>query len=494
MKVKKLFGTAALTVGLLALASCGGTNEPKDSSTTPTGSESSKPTTTPTTTGGSSEVKTITLVTSAGDDLQKILNAAKAEFEAENKNFKVNIVTATGYDAIKSKVTSDLVAGQQPSMAYCYGDHVASYLSTGKVLALDDYINNSQYGLDLNDLLYTDEMAVFGDGKKYTLPMSKSTDALYFNSSVITPELLATLDIDFNNPAKWTWNKMWQLCAKLKEMYPKSTPLGYDSEANWVITYLEALGARDGKKYYTDASQEDEDKILFNNAKTKEIFATANEKYEAGLLTTKGTYGSYTSGLFTQYKSTTAAKDYAGSFMSIGSTGGASHQLPAEDDQTHLRPFTVGLAPMPSVDGTAKTVKQISQGPSLVLFDQGDKDLALGTWLFAKKLLSADVQAAYAAKSGGYSPVSKKALTTLTASLDTTDPAQKLNKDCLDLMNKLYSEHSLYVSDCFDASAVAREEIGKALINVLKATNKSNIEKTISNAITGAYLEVVDKL
>ena len=86
MKVKKLFGTAALTVGLLALASCGGTNEPKDSSTNPTGSES-KPTTP--ITGGSSEVKTITLVTSAGDDLQKIFNAAKAGFEAENKNFNV---------------------------------------------------------------------------------------------------------------------------------------------------------------------------------------------------------------------------------------------------------------------------------------------------------------------------------------------------------------------------------------------------------------------
>jgi hypothetical protein len=287
---------------------------------------------------------------------------------------------------------------------------------------------------------------------------------------------------------------MWKLCRKLKEKYPKSTPLGYDSEANWFISYLEEKGTIDGKKYYTDANGVGEEKILFNNDVSKAFLTDVSARYDEGLVTTKGAYGSYTSGLFGKYVSTTPAADYDGSFMSIGSTGGASHQLPAEDDQTHLRPFTVGLAPMPSVDGTANTVKQISQGPSLVLFDQGDKDLALGTWLFAKKLLSADVQAAYAAKSGGYSPVSKKALTTLTASLDTTDPAQKLNKDCLDLMNKLYSEHSLYVSDCFNASAVAREEIGKALINVLKATDKSNIDKVISNAITGAYKEVADKL
>jgi predicted metalloendopeptidase len=81
MKIRKIYGAAALTVGLAALASCGGTNvqtsaDPYADYVVPS-LESVEP---------SGETKTITFLTTAGDDLIKVLESAKAKFEEECNN------------------------------------------------------------------------------------------------------------------------------------------------------------------------------------------------------------------------------------------------------------------------------------------------------------------------------------------------------------------------------------------------------------------------
>ncbi|MCR5786677.1 MAG: hypothetical protein K6G28_03180 [Acholeplasmatales bacterium] len=461
MKTKKLFGAAAITVAAAAvLASCNG-NKGND--------------------------KAVVFLTTAGDNLKTVLDDAKAKFEKENDGWTVDIQTGYSYDSLKTKVTSDLTAGGQPSLAYCYGDHVASYLKTGKVLDFNTFINGAD-GLteeDKTDLAaYYDEGTVFGDSsKRYTMPMSKSTDAVYYNKSVITDELLAKLDIDFSNPAKWTWAKMWTLCSELKKLYPNSIPLGYDSEANWVISYLEAAGALNNTKLYTDGTQSGKDKIVFNNDSTKAMFGECWDKFADGLFTTKGVSGSYTSSLFTQYKKTSTAADYKGSFISIGSTGGASHQMPEKDE------FEVGLVRTPSIDGTEKSLKMISQGPSLVMFDQGSQERANMTWKFAKILLSTEVQTAYAKASGGYSPVRKSAIDAVLADLDLTTASGRVNKLCLDVMAQ--AKGNFYTSDCFDGSSTARTEIGNALITLLKAQAKPGADK--ASNINSAIKQALDE-
>ena len=67
----------------------------------------------------------------------------------------------------------------------------------------------------------------FGDGNYYTLPFLRSTEVLYYNETFFT---------EHNLTVPQTWEDLWTTCAKIKEIDPKCTPLGYDSEANFFIT------------------------------------------------------------------------------------------------------------------------------------------------------------------------------------------------------------------------------------------------------------------
>lgn len=477
MKTKKFIaGAALLSLGVVALASCG-----ENSSST-------------------NDSHTIRLYTTAGDTLKAVLDQAKQVYEADesNEGWTVEITNGYGYSDLNTKVTSDLVAGNQPTLAYCYGDHVAGYLKTNKVVDFNKFIENDQDFKDnyVSKLItkYYDEGTVFGDSsKRYTMPLAKSTDAVYINKTVVEP-ILKELNIDVNDPQSWTWDALWKVCAKLKEIYPASTPLGYDSESNWVITYLEEVSAKNGgTKYYTDASKSGAGKLLFNNDETKSFFKTVYEKYGEGLVTTKGVYGSYTSGLFSIYRSGTTKdnvttypddndsykKSYTGSFISIGSTGGASHQLPTSSES-----FEVMVAPEPSLNGYRK---QISQGPSLVMFDEGSEELQQAAWKFVKVLLSDSIQQAYAKASAGYSPVRTDSLASVIASLDTETAKGKVNKDCLEVMESVASD--MYTSDCFNGSAVVRTQMETALQTLLKNTSTASVDSKIKSVLDAAYEE-----
>ncbi len=89
---------------------------------------------------------------------------------------------------------------------------------------------------------YYEEGRQFGDGKMYTLPMSKSTEVLYYNKTFF--------DANGLTPPT-TWDEMEELCNKIVEIDSSCIPLGYDSENNWFITMTEQL-----KTPYTSATGE----------------------------------------------------------------------------------------------------------------------------------------------------------------------------------------------------------------------------------------------
>ena len=78
------------------------------------------------------------------------------------------------------------------------------------------------------------------------------------------------------------------------------------------------------------------------------------EWYQKGYLTTQTLYGAYTSALF-------VAESGTRSYMSIGSSAGASHQRPTADSNGNY-PFEVGITTIPQVNPA--NPKVISQGPS----------------------------------------------------------------------------------------------------------------------------------
>ena len=209
----------------------------------------------------------------------EVLDRHIAEFNKLYPNIKVEHGQVGGYDDVRDNIAVQLTVGTQPNMAYCYQDHVALYNISKKVVSLDAFIDSTieitradgtTEILGLTDAQkadfiegYYQEGKKFADGKMYTLPMSKSTEVLYYNKTFFEAN---------NLKVPTTWAEMEALCAQIKTIDPDCIPLGYDSEANWFITMTEQYG-----NPYTSASGEEH--FLFDNDTNKAFVKKFNEWY-----------------------------------------------------------------------------------------------------------------------------------------------------------------------------------------------------------------------
>ncbi len=393
---------------------------------------------------------TITFYHTMGENLRTVLDKYILKFNELYPNIHIEHEQVGGYDDVRDQVKTELTVGNQPNIAYCYPDHVALYNMTKGVVALDDLIgstieitdalgNKSVLGMtqdQINDFIegYYNEGKQFGDGKMYTLPMSKSTEVLYYNKTFFEANNLSV---------PTTWEEMEALCAKILTIDSTCTPLGYDSEANWFITMTEQLGTP-----YTSATGEH---FLFNNDANKEFVKMFRDWYQKGYVTTQELYGAYTSALFTEMD-----PDVKNSYMSIGSSAGATHQRPDKVDGAY--PFEVGIATIPQVD--ANNPKVISQGPSLCIFKDTNPQEVIASWLFVKYLTTnVQFQSEFSMESG-YVPVLKSV---------AEDPVYKEFIDGADggdsiaaLSAKicLQQEKAYYTSPAFNGSSSARDQVG----------------------------------
>ena len=412
---------------------------------------------------------TIVFYNTMGTTLQTTLKLAIAQFEEKVPGWSVQSSQVGGYDEVKSKVIGDFSANSQPDLAYCYADHVASYLSTGKVLNIGEFINdestlkanvlNKETGVFESKTYeervgYTeDEIADFipgyyaeGYASNYasyssygfaaddmlTLPFQKSTEVLFYNA-----DALKELGVDVPE----TWDELWAICSLAKEKWPTSTPLGYDSESNWFITTCKQNGWA-----YTSASAPH---YQFNTPEAAAWLDELAGYYSEGLFTTQEIYGSYSSNLFVKGPAD------GGTIFSIGSSAGASYQATEN--------FKWGVAPIPgSVVGTKVSKAAISQGPSLVMFEtsaSNSKEKQLMTWEFVKILLDPVFQCSFAGTTG-YMPAR-------LSSYEQPDYVELLaNKTnivgaTVSVAKEMTSIY--YTSPAFDGSSTAREQVGVAL-------------------------------
>ncbi len=392
---------------------------------------------------------TIRFYHTMGSNLTTVLDAYIKEFNAIYPNIHIEYTSVGGYDDVRDQITTEITVGAQPNVAYCYQDHVALYNLAGAVQTLDELIDNPTIGLTAEqkaDFIpgYYAEGSMFGDGKMYTLPLSKSTEVLYYNKTFF----------DANNiPVPTTWDEMEAVCAQIKAIDPNSIPLGYDSENNWFITMCEQL-----QSPYTSAT---DPHFLFDNDTNKAFVKRFNEWYKKGYLTTQSLYGAYTSGLFT-------STDTVKSYMSIGSSAGATHQRPTKGADGNY-PFEVGIATIPQADVNNKKV--ISQGPSLCIFKKSNPQEVIASWLFVKFLTTnVDFQAEFSIASG-YVPVLKSveehpAYAEQLANADGYDYVSMLSaKVCLE------QSDAYYTSPAFNGSSEARDQVGNIITSALPAAN-----------------------
>ena len=423
---------------------------------------------------------TITFYHTMGANLVGVLNNYIAEFNKLYPKIHIEHTQIGNYDDVRDQISTELTTNAQPNIAYCYPDHVALYNLAGSVITLDNLINStievtradgSKETLGLTEAQiadfiegYYNEGKQFGDGLMYTMPLSKSTEVLYYN---------ATFFKEHNLTPPTTWEEMGELCKKIKEIDPKSIPLGYDSEANWFITMCEQYGSP-----YTSASG---DHFLFDNETNRNFVKMFREWYQKGYLTTQKIYGAYTSGLFT---STNEVKSY----MSIGSSAGAKHQRPtANADGSY--PFDVGIATIPQVSETNKKV--ISQGPSLCIFKKANQNPqeVVASWLFVKYLTTTvEFQAEFSMESG-YVPVIKSVSDDAKYKEFLASADGGANIAALSAKVCLEQEEAYYTSPAFNGSSTARDQVGALLAKCLSANDGGDVDAMIKKAFEDAIEE-----
>ena len=457
---------------------------------------------------------TITFYHTMGANLQGVLKEAIASFNEIYPNIIVEEQSVGKYDDVRNQIQSELTVNKSPNIAYCYPDHVALYNVAKAVTTLDNLINSNievtradgtKEILGLTEAQKADfipgfynEGRAYGDGLMYTMPFSKSTEVMYYNKTFFEQNNLKV-------PTHW-WcdgcpagcdESVEYVCAKIKQISDdageKVIPLGYDSEANWFITMCEQLGTP-----YTAASGAE--KFLFDDPANKAFVKRFREWYNNGWLTTQELLGGYTSNLFTNQDPTTPR-----SYISIGSSAGATYQRPVANDKGEY-PFEVGIAQIPQVDPS--NPKVISQGPSVCIFQKQNPQEVVASWLFVKYLTTnIEFQAQFSDVSG-YMPVIQSltnrdlaefdadgnplnVIATYISKLDSANGGEFIAQ--LSTKASLEQARAYYVSPAFNGSSKARDEVGILMqqIFILKDEGlDAKIDEAFAKAIYNCYYSI----
>ena len=315
-----------------------------------------------------------------GQDNQAVIQAIAEKFSAEMKaKYGVNVTvvqTSQGdYTTLRKSIATAIAAGDQPTIAQTYADHVALYLEGDAVCALDDYISHSEYGLEGNasdSYGYLPQFWAEGSvydkkGTIYSIPFNKSTEVLYYNKNIF-------------EKYKWevpsTWEEIVTICEAWKQTteYQKliadgknAAGLGIDSEANLFITLLQQYGGQ-----YTGFNEKGEGVYLFDNPQTKEALNWLLSEFNKGDIVTTTYFGTnYCSDAFKAQQCV----------MTIGSSAGAGYNIASDES------FVTGVTAYPQRAGAAEKDKYvIQQGTNVSLLECQDKQEELFGWLFIKYL------------------------------------------------------------------------------------------------------------
>ena len=430
--------------------------------------------------GGFDTTKPVTIkfYHSMGAALQEILNETIEEFNKIYPNITIEHESYGDYNGVRDQIKTEISVGNQPNLAYCYPDHVALYNVAGVVQTLDVFIEDPNVGFtqaQLDDFIqgYYNEGKSFGDGKMYTLPVSKSTEVLYYNKTFFEEHKLAV---------PTTWDEMEAICKKIKEIDPNCIPLGYDSESNWFITMCEQYGSD-----YTSATGEN---FLFNNQTNIDFVTRFRTWYQNKWVTTEELSGGYTSALFTGDSSSSSEGSEATKgtrcYMCIGSTGGATYQQPKQTNGQFE--FEVGIVSIPQANPDQPKV--ISQGPSICMFKQENPQEMVAAWLFAKFLTTDHTFQGSYSISNGYAPVIKSVKENKAYSdfLAKGEKDGTTNITAYAVKVAIEQENAYYASPAFNGSSVARDQVGLLLQKVFTLPDNG-----LAEAIKKAFQDAVDE-
>ncbi|MBO5715869.1 MAG: extracellular solute-binding protein [Clostridia bacterium] len=294
------------------------------------------------------------------------IERAAERFKELYPNITVKTNVWDDCDHIYENIDGNPYAETPPNLVFCSPKQIVQYVNDNKVIELNRFIDSQcviestgeTMGFTKNQ--HNDFVPAFlngeklgADGKIYSLPFSKETDLLYYNKTVFNELGLA--------PPK-TWDEVENCIKILKDHYPDSTPLGYDSEENLFITLAAQYGSD-----YTNLNGE----FLFDNDTNKEFVSKFADWYKNGWLTTS-------------YIGYDTIESFANQemFMSIASSRGAAYHSPNRIDGEYE--FEVGVAPIPQVD--LSNPKANTTGISFCILNNENTQEIYASWLFLKFL------------------------------------------------------------------------------------------------------------
>ena len=449
------------------------------------------------------EATEITIWTTYNDTYQQIINNCIEQFEAQQPNVHVNNVKQQGsYDDLKKMCVDGFAVDNYPDIVSAYPDSVADFLNNGKGLDMTDLMNDPVIGWTEDDFDDIPE-SIIAAGQNYSipgtysLPCSKSTEAMYYNQDVLIGLNLADFDATINGGLplnetyfqNMTWEELFEKLVPALDRYDQAQPndkkiidrttfadwawVGYDSDDNLFITLAEQYGYD-----YTAIDQiTGKGQILFDNDGMKGLmkkFAGYNANH---YFTTKGVIKTNVN-----YRSTADAM-----LFSIGSTGGVKYQFSSDN------PHNVGVAPIPHAAGKAHKV--ISQGPDFAFLDHNNANKAKATWLFYKLFTSTNFNSSWALTTG-YSPIRYSVMETKQyldyANADAQDPK---TLDRLYALNASYAAKAaqyFFTSPVFKGSSEARNQVGTIYAACVAAGDNLNseIDGIFSTAVANTKLKM----
>ena len=419
----------------------------------------------------------------------------------------INLTYQGDYKDIKSKIVKGLPAGNTPTIAVAYPDHVADYIKNegnedGKfVYNLEDYFNHANIGFGKQDYYgevkskadfvdsFIDEGTHYTKTGTYSLPFMKSSEALFYNRDDLTKayKLWKGNDKTESQAIAWLKGASWddegddesfmdfcRFCgehmSEIRNTY--ECILFYDSDANLIISKM----YQEGIKYTS-----------IENGKGKIDFEEASEKAkvtayldglkalkDANVLLTKGCVNKYGSDYFTKYQC----------MFTVGSTGGTGYNDPGTT-------FTPGVCKVPA---SKNTPLYVTQGPTLTFLKNSsysketNDDMMKWAWQFAKYLTSADVNTYMCIYgSQGYLPVTYNSYETrqFQEAMDDTD---NLAANTYKMMIDEIDGHYLN-TPVFSGCATLRDQMEGAVKKVLLGTASS--EDAVNDAISATKLEII---
>lgn len=357
---------------------------------------------------------------------------------------------------LNKKVIAASQSNTLPAIVNVYPDAATGLINDNKVVDLKQYIENETVGMaeDLkNDFIpdFISELSQWGENKIYGLPMTKSTEVLYVNKT-----LLEQLGYTVDDLKDLTFEKLAEISEKCQTELGIAG-FGFDSASNAFISTLK----EDGKDFV-----QLDGKINVVNDWSKEFMQFFREKTQSGAFRVPGE-DKFLSGPFSNQKVLAYQGSSAG-FAHINTNGA----------------FEIAIVEVPHFEGKDKAV--IQQGASLFVTKDVSSEAQYAAYEFIKFATNTENTAKFAT-STGYLPVRKSAQ-------DSTI-VQEVLADSNSLYGKIYdvAKESLNfayftpaVNNAQSARTVADEKYASYVtgtsddVNAMLEEMKSQVETSIS--------------